>query len=125
MDAATELVAHRRRHMPSQDAAFLQAARSVVRAGLRPRQFKNTMRSLVQPVLLIHGDRDRLVPVAAARTAAAANPKWDTEILYDVGHTPQLEDPDAVIRAVSHWLDRHELGASGAKNMTAPIEDNR
>ena len=125
MDASTELVAHRRRHMPSQDAAFLQAARSIVRAGLRPRHFKNTMRSLVQPVLLIHGDRDRLVPVAAARIAAAANPKWDTEILHDVGHTPQLEDPDAVIHAVSRWLDRRELGATGAGNMTAPIEDNR
>jgi pimeloyl-ACP methyl ester carboxylesterase len=107
------------------DAAFLQAARSVLRAGLRPRQFKNTMRSLVQPVLLIHGDRDRLVPVAAARIAAAANPKWDTEILHDVGHTPQLEDPDAVIRAVSRWLDRRELGATRARNMTAPVEDNR
>src|SRR5271166_840484 len=125
MDAATELVAYRRRHMPNQDAAFLQAARSVLRAGLRPRQFKNTMRSLVQPVLLIHGDRDRLVPVAAARMAAAANPKWDTEILHDVGHTPQLENPDAVIHAVSRWLDRRELGATGAGNMTAPIEDNR
>src|SRR5882757_6056843 len=58
MDAATELVAYRRRHMPAQDAAFLQAARSIVRAGLRPRQLKNTMRSIVGPVLLIHGDRD-------------------------------------------------------------------
>jgi pimeloyl-ACP methyl ester carboxylesterase len=125
MDAATQLVAYRRLHMPKQDAAFLQAARSVVRAGLRPRHFKNAMRSLVQPVLLIHGDRDRLVPVAAARIAAAANPKWDTEILHDVGHTPQLENPDAVIHAVSRWLDRRELGATGAGNMTAPIEDNR
>jgi pimeloyl-ACP methyl ester carboxylesterase len=125
MDAATELVAYRRRHMPNQDAAFLQAARSVLRAGLRPRQFKNTMRSLVQPVLLIHGDRDRLVPIAAARIASAANPKWDTEFLHDVGHTPQLETPDAVIRAVERWLDRHELGATVAGNTTAPIEDNR
>jgi pimeloyl-ACP methyl ester carboxylesterase len=125
MDAATELVAYRRLHMPKQDTAFLQAARSVVRAGLRPRHFKQTMRSLVQPVLLIHGDRDRLVPITAARAAAAANPKWDNEILHGVGHTPQLEDPDAVIRAVSRWLDRHELGATGANNMTAPIEDNR
>jgi pimeloyl-ACP methyl ester carboxylesterase len=124
MDAATELAAQRRL-MPSQDAAFLQAARSVVRAGLRPRHFKKVMRSLVQPVLLIHGDRDRLVPVAAAHIAAAANPKWDTEILHGVGHTPQLEDPDAVIHAVSRWLDRHELGATGAGNMTAPVEDNR
>jgi pimeloyl-ACP methyl ester carboxylesterase len=125
MDAATELVAYRRRHMPNQDAAFLQAARSVVRAGLRPRRFKNTMRSIEGPVLLIHGDRDRLVPVAAARIAAAANPKWDTEFLHDVGHTPQLETPDAVIRAVEHWLDRHELGATGAKNMSAPTEGKR
>ncbi len=125
MDAATELVAYRRRHMPSQDAAFLQAARSVLRAGLRPRQFKNAMRSLVQPVLLIHGDKDRLVPIAAARTAAAANPKWDTEFLHDVGHTPQLEAPDAVIDAVGRWLDRHELGATAASNMTAPAEENR
>jgi pimeloyl-ACP methyl ester carboxylesterase len=125
MDAATELVAYRRLHMPKQDAAFLQAARSIVRAGLRPRQFKNTMRSLPQRVLLIHGDKDRLVPIAAARIAAAANPQWDTEFLQDVGHTPQLEHPDAVIRSVQRWLDRHELGATGANNMTAPIEENR
>ena len=107
------------------DAAFLQAARSVVRAGLRPRRFKNTMRSIEGPVLLIHGDRDRLVPVAAARIAAAANPKWDTEFLHDVGHTPQLETPDAVIDAVGRWLDRHELGATAANNTTAPAEENR
>jgi pimeloyl-ACP methyl ester carboxylesterase len=124
MDAATELVAHRRRHLPNQDAAFLQAARSVLRAGLRPRQFKNAMRSIVQPVLLIHGDQDRLVPIAAARIAAAANPKWDTVFLHDVGHTPQLEAPDAVIRAVEHWLDRKELGAIATKNMTAPTDEN-
>ncbi|HTQ16772.1 alpha/beta hydrolase [Mycobacterium sp.] len=122
MDAATELVAYRRRHMPPQDAAFLQAARSIVRAGLRPRQFKNTMRSLAQPVLLIHGDRDRLVPIAAAHIAAAANPRWDNEFLHDVGHTPQLEAPDEVIRAVARWLDRHDIGATGA---TAPTAEHR
>jgi pimeloyl-ACP methyl ester carboxylesterase len=125
MDAATALVAYRRLHMPKQDAAFLQAARSVLRAGLRPRQFKNTMKSLPQPVLLIHGDQDRLVPITAARIAAAANPQWDTEFLSDVGHTPQLENPDEVIRAVERWLDRHELGATGAGNMTAPSEETR
>jgi pimeloyl-ACP methyl ester carboxylesterase len=128
MDAATELVGQRRL-MPSQDDAFLQAARSLMRAAFRPRRFQNVISSLAQPVLLIHGDRDRLVPVAAARTAAAANPKWDTVILHDIGHTPQLEDPDAVIHSVSRWLDRHELGATGAGNTpvrtAAPIKDNR
>jgi len=125
MDAATELAAYRRLRMPKQDAAFLQAARSVVRSGLRPRQFKNTMKSLPQPVLLIHGDKDRLVPIAAARIVATANPKWDTVFLHDVGHTPQLEAPDEVIRTVERWLDRHELGATGARNMPAPTEETR
>jgi pimeloyl-ACP methyl ester carboxylesterase len=83
------------------------------------------MKSLPQPVLLIHGDQDRLVPITAARIAAAANPQWDTEFLSDVGHTPQLENPDEVIRAVERWLDRHELGATGAGNMTAPSEETR
>src|SRR5258707_8265863 len=104
MEAATELVAYRRRHMPAPDAGLLQAARSIVRAGLRPRQFKNTMRSLVGPVLLIHGDRDRLVPIAAARIAAAPNPQWDTEFLPDVGHKPQLANSDPVVHARSRWL---------------------
>lgn len=125
LDTATALVSYRRLHMPRQDAAFLQAARSVLRAGLRPRQFKNTMKSISQPVLLIHGDKDRLVPITAARLAANANPKWDTTFLADVGHTPQLETPEAVIHAVQHWLDRQELGASGAANMTAPTEETR
>lgn len=125
MAASTELVSYRRLHMPKQDAAFLQAARSVLRAGLRPRQFRNTMKSLPQPVLLIHGDKDRLVPITAARLAAAANPNWDIKFLPDVGHTPQLETPDAVIHAVAHWIDRHALGATGAGNISAPTEENR
>lgn len=125
MDATAELVGLRRR-LPPQDDAFLQAARSLVRAGSRPRRFQNIMRSLTQPVLLIHGDRDRLVPVAAARKAAVDNPKWDSVILHDVGHTPQLEDPEPVIRGVSRWLDRHELGAGSAPvHTTTPDEDNR
>src|ERR1700739_1006792 len=78
MNASTEMLTHRRRFMPSQDAAFLQAARSLLRAGLRPGQFKNTMRSLVQPVLLIHGDRDRLGAGAGARRAAGRNRQGGT-----------------------------------------------
>ena len=63
---------------------------------------------------------------AAAHKAAADNPKWDSVILHDVGHTPQLEDPEPVIRGVSRWLDRHELGAGSAPvHTTTPDEDNR
>ena len=59
------------------------------------------------PVLLIGGEDDRLVPVAAMRQAAASNPRWESIILPGVGHTPMLEVPGAVAAAIGDWLRRH------------------
>jgi pimeloyl-ACP methyl ester carboxylesterase len=108
MDAATSLVAQRRT-MPAQDAAFLQAARTLMVLLARPKQYQALLNRVDRPVLLVHGDRDRLVPVSAAHAALAANPKWESAILPGVGHTPQLETPDLVLEHVTSWLDRHEL----------------
>ena len=114
MDAATALVAHRRT-MPAQDAAFLQAARSLMLLLARPKQYQALMNRIEPPVLLVHGDRDRLVPVAAAKNVLAGNPRWDGVILPGVGHTPQLETPDLVLEHVTSWLDRHELAVPPTK----------
>ncbi|MBC2641768.1 MULTISPECIES: alpha/beta fold hydrolase [unclassified Rhodococcus (in: high G+C Gram-positive bacteria)] len=108
LDAAAALTGYRR-GLPSEDAAFLQASRSLMRVLARPRRYLGVMQSITQPVLLLHGDRDRLVPVAAARKVATANPRWDSVILADVGHTPQLEVPDALLDRVQTWVDRHGL----------------
>jgi pimeloyl-ACP methyl ester carboxylesterase len=35
------------------------------------------------------------------------NPGWETVILPGVGHTPQLEVPDAVTGRLADWLHRH------------------
>ncbi|BAH52669.1 alpha/beta fold hydrolase [Rhodococcus opacus] len=106
--AATALAGYRR-GQPSEDAAFLQASRSLMRVLARPRRYLDVMQSIAQPVLLLHGDRDRLVPVAAARKVATANPRWDSVILADVGHTPQLEVPGVLLDRVQAWVDRHGL----------------
>ena len=74
--------------------------------GLRWR-YQEMMASVRVPVLLLGGEADRLVPVAAMRQAAARNPGWDTVILPGVGHTPQLEVPDAVTGKLADWLGRH------------------
>jgi pimeloyl-ACP methyl ester carboxylesterase len=108
LDAATALTGQRR-SMPAQDAAFLQAARSLMRVLARPQRYQALMKRVEPPVLLVHGDLDRLVPVAAARVALADNPRWESAILPGVGHTPQLEAPEAVVEHVTRWLERHEL----------------
>jgi pimeloyl-ACP methyl ester carboxylesterase len=54
--------------------------------------------------LIIHGDRDRLVPLAAARALAARRPEFTLEVIDDCGHTPQMEVPDQFLAAAVPWL---------------------
>ena len=111
VDAGVVLAAHRR-GVPGQEAAFLGAARSLMRVLANPRRYRSVMRSIDRPVLLVHGELDRLVPVAAARAVAAANPSWETMFLPGVGHTPQLEVPDAVRDRMVTWLGDHGFAPS-------------
>ena len=74
-----------------------------------PRRYHSLMHSIDRPVLLVHGERDRLVSVAAARAVPAQNPDWETHFLPGVGHTPQLEVPDQVRARVIPWLEAHDL----------------
>jgi pimeloyl-ACP methyl ester carboxylesterase len=100
-------MAHRRMSFAGTDEDFLVAARSVVSTTsyVRGPSFRRTMRSIQAPVLMLHGVRDRLVPVAAARAAARLNPSWKLVELPDTGHVPQLETPRKAATAILDWLD--------------------
>lgn len=108
IDAGVALAAHRRT-VPGQEAAFLGAARSLMRVLAAPGRYQSLIRRISKPVLLVHGEQDRLVSISAARAVAAENPAWETEFLPDVGHTPQLEAPDAVAARITTWLKAHDL----------------
>lgn len=57
------------------------------------------------PILLVHGEHDRLVTLDAARDAAARNAHVDLHVLDGVGHAPQLEDPERLVAVLVAWLD--------------------
>ena len=82
-----------------------QWGRLVLRVLKRGRRYAALLNGLEAPVLLVHGERDRLVPVAAARTLAAENPEWTVEIVPDLGHAPMLENPELVAGIIADWLD--------------------
>jgi pimeloyl-ACP methyl ester carboxylesterase len=86
---------------------FLAAARSVLRVLARRQRYNAMMAGIDVPVLLIGGEDDRIVPIAATRQAAARNPRWESVMLAGVGHTPMLEVPDATAGVIRDWLDRH------------------
>jgi pimeloyl-ACP methyl ester carboxylesterase len=98
---------------------LLSAAHSVVAtAGVHGRSYRRAIRSIRVPVLLVHGERDRLVPVAASRAIARRQPSWSLVVLPDTGHVPQLEAPSATADAIVGWLD--SAGRPAAKAATRP-----
>jgi pimeloyl-ACP methyl ester carboxylesterase len=83
---------------------FTDADREFTAAYLRGGAYRRGIRSVTCPVLLLHGARDRLVPVGAARATARANPAWTLVEILDVGHVPQLEAPRDTANAITDWL---------------------
>jgi pimeloyl-ACP methyl ester carboxylesterase len=63
-------------------------------------RYREGLRGLPQPVLLIHGLQDRVVPVEHGRQVAAALPRVEARWMDGCGHFPQIEHPEAV----AGWL---------------------
>lgn len=99
------LLIDRRTDVAGMDRAFVTAARSLLRLLTRASAFRATMAAITAPVLLVHGDQDRLVPVAAARAAARRHKHWVYVELAGVGHVPQLQVPRQLADHVLAWMD--------------------
>jgi pimeloyl-ACP methyl ester carboxylesterase len=104
----------RRSDIAGTDRAFLSASRSLAWTLARSRTYEKAMASITVPVLLLHGDRDRLVPVEAARATARRHRGWTYVELAGAGHLPQLQVPSEVARHVTAWLARLERQRAGS-----------
>jgi pimeloyl-ACP methyl ester carboxylesterase len=102
--AAHVELARTRPRYPGQEHEFVAATRSMLRLLSRRKRFWELAAGIDCPVLLLHGDRDRLVSIAAATQVARANPGWAFEVAAGVGHVPQLEVPDWTAERMLEWL---------------------
>jgi pimeloyl-ACP methyl ester carboxylesterase len=103
VDRSVALV-EQRQDVAGMDRAYLTAARSLLWVLADPRRYRRAMAGISVPVLLVHGDRDRLVPVANAREVAGRHPDWRYVELPGVGHMPQLQVPERLAAVVVPWL---------------------
>jgi len=103
VEAHIRLTRERERLGAQNGRAFLQASRSL---GLRMADpgFWAHARQVKAPVLVVHGELDRLIPLAAARDLVRRLPRWRLEVLDGVGHVPMLETPDLFMRVVGDWM---------------------
>jgi pimeloyl-ACP methyl ester carboxylesterase len=91
---------------PDSIPAFLEATRSMLRTGEQRQFVEELIERIRVPVLVIHGQKDRLVNVALARRAAGGRPTWKLVEFDDVGHAAQMEAPDRWVSTVEDWLAR-------------------
>ena len=85
--------------------AFLEAARSLLNRLARREQYFAAVKEISCPTLLVQGEKDRLVPLAAAQQVAALRRDWTFEVFDDIGHVPMLEAPERFLATVEGWLD--------------------
>lgn len=83
----------------STPAAAIRLYESLYEVDLRPHLARATL-----PTLIIHGERDQIVPVGAAKELAAQLPNNQLIILPEAGHVPTMTHPQAVTSAINAFF---------------------
>lgn len=65
---------------------------------------RETLSGVATPALVIHGGRDRLAPVGAARYLAQQLPQARLEIIPEAGHAPFLSHPEVFLEKLKDFI---------------------
>jgi pimeloyl-ACP methyl ester carboxylesterase len=84
--------------------ALLQTGRSLLIGNLRRASFYAKVRQVKAPTLIVHGEKDRLIPLSAVRRLVEIRPDWDLHVFPGLGHVPMMEDPSGFLEVVRGWL---------------------
>ena len=102
VEAHVQLTRERGHLGPQNSRAFIQASRSIGLRMAQPR-FWRRVQQVTAPTLVIHGSRDIVIPLSAARELVRRRPDWTLRVLEGLGHVPMIEAPEAFLAAVSEW----------------------
>ena len=78
-----------------------------LRAGLtllRETDLRDSVRTIAQPALVIHGDRDELAPLAAAEALAGSLPGGSLAVVGGAAHAPFVSSPARVARLIGAFF---------------------
>ncbi|NNH72008.1 alpha/beta hydrolase [Nocardia uniformis] len=102
--ADPDFVATALRSIPNMSAAAARARDAVRYARENP--FTHGTLTVSCPTLVVHGAKDRIIPVTASRSLHALLPGSELLVLPKAGHCPQLDDPDTVTRLLLDLIAR-------------------
>ncbi len=91
---------------PASGRAFRSFRKSEVGWGRLNTDLSDRLGELTVPTLLVHGDRDRVVPAEWAQRAHERLPDSELRVLRGCGHWPPRECPEEFNRVVTDFLAR-------------------
>jgi pyruvate dehydrogenase E2 component (dihydrolipoamide acetyltransferase) len=94
---------YQQRTQPGAHKALVATANAAFAEGKQQNDLRNTLASLLAPVLVVWGDADAIIPVAHAQEVSHA-PRHRIEILAGSGHCPHIEQADEFNRLVLSFL---------------------
>lgn len=94
------------RTAPGADAAVKAAATAAFNREGQIVRYDERLGELTQPILIVWGEQDAVLPAAHGVAAAKAVPRAWFELLDGVGHVPQIEASQALADIVQRWLAR-------------------
>ena len=89
---------------PEPATAALEAGLEI----LRTADVRSLAPQLQQPVLLIGGERDRLVSPAALHNVARLLPQCRLEVMSAAGHAPFISQPDSFVNLVKMYCEQFD-----------------
>jgi len=90
---------------PQAGKAFLDIQRTDVLPDRLRTCFMDRIHELKMPTLIIHGEKDQLVPLSAAREAVRRNPAIQLAVLPRCGHWPQRDAPEEFNRTAAAFFE--------------------
>lgn len=80
---------------------------------LKEEDRRATLPGIAIPALVIHGERDRITPVAAARFLASSLPQARLELIPGAGHAPFLSHPALFVEQLKGFI---QYGKTSERN---------
>ncbi|HYG28309.1 MAG TPA: alpha/beta hydrolase [Caulobacteraceae bacterium] len=88
--------------------------------GERPLATPEKLAAIQVPTLILHGDTDKLIHVAAGRQFDAAIPDSTLIVYENVGHIPMEQIPDRSANDLQAWLDSKVFARTAESPEPAP-----
>jgi pimeloyl-[acyl-carrier protein] methyl ester esterase len=71
---------------------------------LKETDLRGYLAAITQPVLIVHGDRDEVVPLSAGEYMQRALPNAKLEIMTGAAHAPFISNPETVARHIVDFV---------------------